>query len=216
MILPLKIIHPSALLSGGRSNFERTEMKNKAIMVEYEGKQRSITSLAREYGITSGCLYYRLTHGWSVERAVNEPMENGRANTYQYKGKWYNAAELAKLNGEVSPCTMHQRLLSGMSVAEAVETPNRRKHLRKRITEEEQKRIFKPIEHKPDTTLCRSCIYHGSLNGTGGAGASIYCDYIEIMLERRPCPPGPDCTAHVKGKSIVRKMALKRMGKVNG
>ena len=147
MILPLKIIHPSALLSGGRSNFERMEMKNKAIMVEYEGKQRSITSLAREYGITSGCLYYRLTHGWGVERAVNEPMENGRANTYQYKGKWYNAAELAKLNGEVSPCTMHQRLLSGMSVAEAVETPNRRKHLRKRITEEEPRDFIYTGDH---------------------------------------------------------------------
>ena len=181
--------------------------------VTYNGQTKTIAEWAREYGMLSGTLSYRINNGWPIEKAITQPLAP-KARLYEYKGQLYTAAELAHINGKITASTMQQRLSSGMTVKEAVEEPNKRVKRKVRITEERQKQVFKPIVKPPDTSLCRSCIYHGSLNGTGGAGASIYCDYIEIMLERRPCPPGPDCTAYVKGKSIVRKIALKRMGKV--
>lgn len=181
--------------------------------ITYNGQTKTIAEWAREYGLLSGTLSYRINNGWPIEKAITQPLAP-KARLYEYKGQLYTAAELAHINGKIATSTMQQRLSSGMTVEEAVEEPNKRIRRKVRITEERQKQVFKPIEKKVDTSLCRTCIYHGSLTGGGGEKfGKIYCDYIEIMLERRPCPPGKDCTVYKKGKSIVRKMALKRYGK---
>lgn len=186
----------------------------RSTLITYNGKTQSITAWSKECKISSGGLSRRLQRGWDFERAITEPPITSTAQRYEYKGKMYTADELSILHGNICTSAMRTRLQT-MSVEEAMEMPNRKPHRKVRITEKQQKRAFKPKPKKPNTTLCRSCIYHGSLSGGGGSEyGTIYCDYIEIELKRRPCPPPPNCTAYKKGKSVVRKTALKRMGKV--
>lgn len=183
----------------------------KPTLITYKGKTQSLTAWGREYGLTSGAINNRIRAGWEIERALNTPATDNSV-LYTYNGKQYTAYELAKMHGNIDVSSMRMRLKK-MSVEEAVTTPNKHVTRKKRITAEKQKMVCKPITRKPDTKRCRSCIYHGTLGG--GEKGEIYCDYIEIEFHRRPCKPGPNCTAYKKGKSIVRKTALKRMGKVN-
>lgn len=182
----------------------------KPTLITYNGKTQSLTAWGREYGLTSGTINNRIRAGWEIGRALNTPATDNSV-LYTYNGKQYTAYELAKMHGNIAVSSMRMRLKT-MTVDEAITLPNRHPTRRVRITEEQQKRTFAPIPRKPDTKRCQSCIYHGTLGG--GEKGEIYCDYIEIEFHRRPCKPGPNCTAYKKGKSIVRKTALKRMGKV--
>lgn len=185
----------------------------KVTLITYKGKTQSITAWARESEITSGGLNSRLQRGWDFEKALLAPPLS-HAQKWEYKGEMYTAKELAIMHGSVSTATMLSRLRT-MTVEEALALPNQRPHRKERITEEQQKQMFKPKPKKPDNKLCRTCIYHGTLSGCGDLGAgNVYCDYIEIEGHRRPCPPPPNCTAYKQGKSLVRKVALSRMGKV--
>lgn len=184
----------------------------KPTLITFHGKTQSMTAWSKEYGLSSGAVNSRLKAGWPIEKALTTPATDNSI-FYKYKGKQYSAYELAAMHGNIEVSSMRQRLKT-MTVEEALALPNRHPTRRVRITEEQQKRTFKPVTKKPNTKKCRSCIYHGCVNG--GEHGEIYCDYIEIELHRRPCKPGPNCTAYKKGKSIVRKTALKRMGKVSG
>lgn len=45
---------------------------------------------------------------------------------------------------------------------------------------------------------CKGCIYYGLIGPYG------CCNYIFIKDERRPCPPGKDCTVKQKRKRTRR------------
>ena len=215
-VIPKKIkyipIHGRHALSGGRAVWEGGRGM-KAILYTYKGKTQSVTAWAKEYHMSSGTLNERLKRGWPIEQALTESVADNLI-FYEYNGRQYTAAELAAMHGNINVTTMRTRLKT-MTVEEALALPNRHPTRRVQITEEQQKRMFKPRPHKPDTKQCRTCIYHGSLSGCGGGDfGTVYCDYIEIKLKRRPCPPPPHCTEYKQGRSLVRSTALKRMGKV--
>lgn len=178
----------------------------KATYVLYKDKVCLLSDLAKEHGLLPRVVYARyIQRGWDLEKALTVPVKQQEAFIYKYKGKDYTVAELTKMHGAVSVDCMRARL-KVMSVEEAVTKPNTHPTRKKRITEKKQKETCKPIPRRRNLEQCRTCQYHG----TFGAGGSIYCDYIEIELQRRPCPPSPDCTVYVKGPSLVRKTALKR------
>lgn len=176
-------------------------------VVEYDGKKWRLPDLARKYGLDSTVVQGRIACGWDLEKALTTPKKEQKTSTYRYKGKDYTVAELTRINGTVANETMRERLLH-MSVKAAVETPNKHPKRTVRITEVKQKKIFKPTHKGPDLTQCKTCQYHGTF-GTGEAGR-VYCDYIEVEGHRRPCPPSPNCTACIPGKSLVRKTSAKR------
>jgi len=44
---------------------------------------------------------------------------------------------------------------------------------------------------------CMSCKYSKPIHGGGiRYMADIYCDYLNMTYERRPCKPGNDCTVY--------------------
>lgn len=47
--------------------------------VEIDGDEACLTEWCRQYGITKQLLYWRLRHGWDMERAVTQPTRKYRA-----------------------------------------------------------------------------------------------------------------------------------------
>lgn len=177
----------------------------KAKLITYKGKTQSVTAWAKEYGITSGGLNSRLKRGWDIEKALTAPSLS-HAQKWEYKGKLYTAKELSILHGGVSESTMLSRLQT-MTPEEAMSTPNRRPHRKVRITEEQQKQMFKPKPHVPDTTQCRTCQYRAK---------DMTCGYSIVTHKCRMfiSPPSPNCKVYVKGNSIVQEAVRRSMGKV--
>ena len=133
-----------------------------------------------------------------------------------YKGKTQSITAWAN-EYKISSGALCGRIKSGWDIEQALTTPlketvKRHEYKGKWYTVEELALMHGNISPKqPDTKKCRRCIYHGSLSGHGNANyGEIYCAYIEIMLKRRPCPPGEKCTEYEKGRSILRRTALKR------
>lgn len=97
------------------------------ITVRYKGRDWTIKELAKESGIPQNTMYQRLMFlGWSVEEAVNFPLQKG---THEYKGKLYSARDLAKMNGTMTTAGMAERLRKVecglMTMEEAVTKPCR-------------------------------------------------------------------------------------------
>ncbi len=64
--------------------------KHNMKMIEYNGKKQSVNDWAKELGMTSGGLNYRLTHGWSLADALSNPKHPGNTGPKAHANK--NAA----------------------------------------------------------------------------------------------------------------------------
>lgn len=191
--------------------------------IEYKGKQyNSISALARERGIKPNILMQRLNRGWGMERAVETPYTKGGRKPiqkYYYGGELHTIGQLVTMHKEITGeriavSAMRYRIELSGDVAAAVETPKGQSFREKQEKAPEVKAIgaHAPKPFKPDVTKCRTCQYHGRF-ASGGGG--IHCDYIGVTDHKRPCPPGPNCTAYVKGPSLVRQAAIKH-GRAKG
>ena len=60
------------------------------------------------------------------------------------------------------------------------------------------------MQWRPYDRACKGCIYFGWIGGYHGC-----CNYIFIAGERRPCPPGKDCTV-----KKTKKRGRKKKGEV--
>lgn len=49
--------------------------KRNNIVIEWSGRQLTLKELAETTGLKYSTLYWRVSHGWSIERAVMEPVE---------------------------------------------------------------------------------------------------------------------------------------------
>jgi len=49
--------------------------KQNTAYVEWQGQERLVVDLAREFGIDSEILRYRVKSGWPIERALTEPVK---------------------------------------------------------------------------------------------------------------------------------------------
>lgn len=96
-------------------------------IVSYKGKQYSKWSdMARDYNITPKNLEKRISHGWTLEEALEIPIEREQkilnVQLYKYNGKLYSIKELSKMSG-ISDKTIWKRLKRNWSIDEAVEIP---------------------------------------------------------------------------------------------
>ena len=98
--------------------------------MSFNGKQyQKYSDLARDYNITPHRIFKRLSKGWSLDEAINIPIERKEhklhKQLYKYNGKLMSIKQLAEING-LSDSTVRKRLNRGWSVEESVEIPNLR------------------------------------------------------------------------------------------
>ena len=177
-------------------------MKTKYIT--YKGKTLTAKEWETKVGMPSKLICDRLLSGWSVERALTEPVKQTCQKLYRWEGKKRTVRELATIRG-VGESTMRQRLRK-MSLKEAMAMPNSRPQRRERIKEQEKPKKVVKQEEKRDYTQCKTCIYREK---------DMTCGYSTVTGRCRLgiSPPSPNCTVYKKGKPIVQKAVLERMRK---
>ena len=84
-----------------------------------------LAQMSHVEGLTSAHITMRINHhGWSVERAITQPIKT-RDLLYEYNGGMYTTSELAELSPDdtMQNHDITDRLRNGWSVKDAVETP---------------------------------------------------------------------------------------------
>jgi hypothetical protein len=101
--------------------------KESSRMIEFQGKVQSLSSWARQVGLTKGALETRLNAGWSVARALTEPTGALKKNTVfmEHEGRKLPLQDWAKITG-IPMATLHNRLRAGWSDGRALTTPTDR------------------------------------------------------------------------------------------
>lgn len=83
----------------------------------FDGRSQTISEWARESGIDSGTLSYRIiTSGWTFERAVTTPVMK---TTYDYHGELLPLRTIERLEG-FTRNTLQHRIRKGMSFSQAL------------------------------------------------------------------------------------------------
>lgn len=95
--------------------------------ISYKGKRyKTLSALARDYDLTPKLLFKRISHGWTLEEALEIPLERKQytlhKQLYKYNGKIYSVKELAQISG-LNERTIYKRLKRGWGIEEAVEIP---------------------------------------------------------------------------------------------
>lgn len=98
--------------------------------ISYNSKQyKKYSDLARDYKITPRRLFKRLSKGWSLDEAINIPIDRKEhilhKKLYKYNDKLMSIKQLSDFSG-LSSSTISKRLDRGWSLEEAVEIPNLR------------------------------------------------------------------------------------------
>jgi len=92
-------------------------------LITYNGKTQNLSRWAEETSISSEAISTRLDRGWSVERALTEPLHtNGQKRHVTYKRETLILSEWSRRIG-VPFARLQQRLNLGWTVEEAFETP---------------------------------------------------------------------------------------------
>jgi hypothetical protein len=108
-------------------------------LLTFDGTTQPVTEWALDYGIPAARILERLSRGWSVDRAITQPMKvikgkvlpdedldgvNPRAHLYTHEGQTLTIAEWAQRAG-ISASTLTRRLRHGVPIAEALTPANR-------------------------------------------------------------------------------------------
>lgn len=65
------------------NKYTQANNKRNNIIIEYEGKQKTLAEWSRKTGINYFCLRTRYLQGWSVERMLNEKPIKGKNQFYK-------------------------------------------------------------------------------------------------------------------------------------
>lgn len=106
---------------------------------------KSVSAMARYYGIPRPTYISRLKSGWSVEEALTVPVIKDGSNYKNCKyfgdvvdhlgNKFNNTSQMARHWG-ISPSVFHRRVhVQGLSVEEALTSPISRKHSAQEVTD---------------------------------------------------------------------------------
>lgn len=98
--------------------------------MSFNGKQyEHYIELAKDYNLKPQRLFNRLENGWSLDEAINIPVERKEyilhKKLYKYNDKLMSVKQLSALSG-ISEQTLYSRLARGWGIEEAVEIPNLR------------------------------------------------------------------------------------------
>jgi lambda repressor-like predicted transcriptional regulator len=92
------------------------------VRLTYRGRTRNLQQWADEFGIKRSTLEQRLRTGWTIDKALETPVDNTPAIQLTHKGKTLTLAEWAKKTG-LSYTILRTRLGKGWTTTEILETP---------------------------------------------------------------------------------------------
>lgn len=110
------------------SRREQLNNTRRNVYYEYEGERITAFELARRKGLLPGILSHRLKKGWSIEKALNEPVvENARHRRcdrefLEYNGERLTAHQWSKKIG-IDAGSIRSRLRRGWTIDRALTTP---------------------------------------------------------------------------------------------
>jgi hypothetical protein len=97
--------------------------------ISYKGKRyKNYTELGKDYGLSQHQLFHRLSKGWSLEEALEIPMNKmggGRPLFYDYYGKAMTLEQISKITG-IDKRTIQKRICNGWDIYSAAEIPKRK------------------------------------------------------------------------------------------
>lgn len=152
-----------------------------------------------ELGIPARVLQYRRSSGWSDEKALTRPYYPGRGGRnrevrlFEYKGRMQSIVDWSKETG-VKYNLLQDRLRSGWTMTEAIETP---------IGKLPERLVLKRQSEK-HVSPCEGCKHYAPLADSYENG-SKFCSYCLDEGRRRPCPAGKGCTVKEAGKRPAPK-----------
>lgn len=97
-----------------------TQMNNtsKNHLLEYRGSIKTLTEWSRIKGISHDCLKSRIQRGWSVEKALETPVQSKvREHHICYEGKEYSVTELSRMFN-IPRTTLNQKIKQGIPINE--------------------------------------------------------------------------------------------------
>lgn len=110
------------------TKLEQANNKSYTVRLTCDGLTRPLRDWARSIGVDPRALWIRIVRrSWDHERAIKTPFRKFRSHPtlFEYNGKKYTIAELAKIAG-IKKHTMYTRVVVlGMSVGVAVKSPKR-------------------------------------------------------------------------------------------
>ena len=102
-------------------------------LIEFNGRRQTLQEWSRELGIARETIYFRLSKGWLVERALFQPVSPTRSNPGRrdtkrvrkiaFHGKSQSICEWATQTG-LRDSVIGQRLRAGWSVKKTLTTPS--------------------------------------------------------------------------------------------
>lgn len=90
--------------------------------IEFRGERLRKHEWARRMGISIGALFFRLQHGWSIERALTTPGPGREKGFLEFEGERLSKHDWAARLG-ITVGALHLRLHLGWSVERALTTP---------------------------------------------------------------------------------------------
>ena len=99
--------------------------RTNTIFIEYKGKTQSLQEWADELKISEATIRWRLSKGYSTERALTDKVKkvsNTKKKYLTYKGKTKTISEWAKYL-EISPGILYSRIRRGWTTERTLETP---------------------------------------------------------------------------------------------
>ena len=102
---------------------------------KYKEKEYTLQELSKECKIDASVFYDRIKHGWSVEDAVERPVQNvprrgsgakkymRKPKKYKYMGQKLTIPELSKISGISVPTLRYRIGKKGMTAEEAIRVP---------------------------------------------------------------------------------------------
>ena len=158
------------------------------------GVTKNAIEWSAETGIPVKAILQRKGAQWSDEKALTTPYHPGRGGCnrevkkYEYDGRSLSLTEWSNETG-VKYELLHNRLRSGWTIAEAIETPVGK--LPERLARQRTKKKCK--------NPCIGCTHYAPLNECN-PGGQMFCSYSIDMKRLRPCPAGEGCTVREEGE----------------
>jgi len=106
--------------------------RSKSRILEFNGEQHTAIEWSRLRGIPAHLILQRIDYGWTIEKALTEPVAERKYHSLTYKGQTLSMSDWARLMG-MKFTTLSQRIKAGWSVEDALTTGNHQKwHFKKK------------------------------------------------------------------------------------
>lgn len=126
----------------------------KAKTFKCNGKNYTLKELSEKSGVSVQGVYYRIQHGWSIDKIISTPKQESIPHRCIYNGKEIGVSEVSQLFG-LTKDTIYQRIHRGDTLQDVVDNPIRPKGngLTKRFRHKGKITTFKELSKETGLSL---------------------------------------------------------------